>query len=512
MVFKFGLGGEQEPSLDDIHHQQGRRPSAVEAMEQKSKRKSVSDKLVTGASQITTRQSIIPVSLVTLLFFLWGFAYGLLDVLNSRFQVALNITQGQSSGLQGAYFGAYFIGPLTYSGWFVRRFGYRYTFMLGLSIYCVGALMFWPSAVKRSFGGFCGSMFIVGSGLSTLETSANPYIAVCGPPKWSEFRLELSQSFQAVGSVVAPVLASQVIFVHIGADGKSLESVQWVYLGIAAFVALLAVVFYFAPIPEITDADMADQAEMTTASTGYEDKPLSKQHTLFWGVAAQFSYVGAQVAIAGYFINYYVQARPDLPTITAQHQGANYYAIAQGLFAIGRFSAAGLMYFTKPRWILLLYQTLIMVFIILAIAVDSGHGTKANWGGLSMLMLVLFFESCVFPTIFTLSLRGLGRHTKRGASFLVSSVCGGAVIPAILGNVADKTGTRIAMVVPLSFFIIAWSFPIYLNLFKGKELDAYRESHVGTSEGAIDPDSRVASISFESSKSPFGAQTIESKV
>lgn len=90
----------------------------------------------------------------------------------------------------------------------MRKFGYRYTFILGLSIYCVGALMFWPSAVKRSFGGFCGSMFIVGSGLSTLETSANPYIAVCGPPKWSEFRLELSQSFQAVGSVVTPAMSS----------------------------------------------------------------------------------------------------------------------------------------------------------------------------------------------------------------------------------------------------------------------------------------------------------------
>ncbi|KAF2464312.1 L-fucose permease Glucose/galactose transporter-like protein [Lindgomyces ingoldianus] len=491
----FGLGGGQEPSLDEIHQQQERRPSATEAIAVNRRRKSVSDRQITGASQITTRQSIVPVSLVTTLFFLWGFAYGLLDVLNSRFQVALHITQGESSGLQAAYFGAYFIGPLTYSGWFVRKFGYRYTFILGLSIYCVGALMFWPSAVKRSFGGFCGSMFIVGSGLSTLETSANPYIAVCGPPKWSEFRLELSQSFQAVGSVVAPVLASYVIFKDVGENGESLTSVQWVYLGIAGFVALLAVVFYFAPIPEITDADMADQAEMTTSATGYQDKPLKKQYTLFWGVVAQFSYVGAQVGIAGYFINFYTQARPDEPTIVAQKQGANFYAIAQGLFAIGRFSAAGLMYITKPRLVLLAYQTLIMVFIVAAIAVDSGHGVNANWGGLSMLMIVLFFESCIFPTIFTLSLRGLGRHTKRGASFLVASVCGGAVVPAILGNVADKIGTRKAMVVPLAFFLIAWSFPIYLNVCKAKELDAYRESHVGIEEGAVDPDSRLASIS-----------------
>ncbi|OCK82504.1 MFS general substrate transporter [Lepidopterella palustris CBS 459.81] len=494
MVFKFGLGGGQEPSMSEVHEQQARRPSAAEAIALDTRRKSVNDKMVTGASQITMRQSIVPVTLVTLLFFLWGFAYGLLDVLNSRFQVALHITQGQSSGLQGAYFGAYFIGPLTYSGWFVRKFGYRYTFMLGLGIYCVGALMFWPSAVKRSFGGFCGSMFIVGSGLSTLETSANPYIAVCGPPKWSEFRLELSQSFQAVGSVVAPVLASYVIFKNVGKNGESLTSVQWVYLGIAIFVGLLAIVFYFAPIPEVTDADMADQAEMTTATTGYQDKPLSKQFTLFWGVAAQFSYVGAQVGIAGYFINYYTQARPDELITVAQHQGSNFYAIAQALFAIGRFSAAGLMYVTKPRYILLAYQTLIMVFIIGAIAIDSGHGVKANWGGLSMLMLVLFFESCIFPTIFTLSLRGLGRHTKRGASFLVASVSGGAVVPAILGNVADRIGTRKAMVVPLAFFLIAWSFPIYLNVAKGKELDAYRESHVGLQEDTVDEDNRLGSV------------------
>lgn len=352
--------------------------------------------------------------------------------------------------------------------------------------------MFWPSAVKRSFGGFCGSMFIVGSGLSTLETAANPYIAVCGPPRWSEFRLELSQSFQAVGSVVAPVLASFVIFKNVGEDGKSLESVQYVYLGIAAFVGILAVVFYFAPIPEITDADMADQAEMTTAATGFVDKPMKKQYTLFWGVAAQFSYVGAQVGIAGYFINFYTQARPDIPLTKAQHQGANFYAIAQSLFAIGRFSAAGLMYVTKPRFVLLAYQTAIMIFIAAAIGTDTGNGTRANWGGLSMLMIVLFFESCIFPTIFTLSLRGLGRHTKRGASFLVASICGGAVVPAILGNVADRVGTRHAMVVPLAFFLIAWSFPIYLNVYKGKELDAYTASHVGVEPGAVDADSSVA--------------------
>ena len=370
--------------------------------------------------------------------------------------------------------------------------------MLGLAIYCVGALMFWPSAVKHSFAGFCGSMFIVGSGLSTLEIAANPYIAICGPPRFSEFRLELSQSFQAIGTVVAPVLASHVIFKNVGEDGKDLRSVQYVYLGIAIFVGVLSVVFYFAPIPEITDADMADQAEMTTGETGYEDKPMRKQTSLWFGVAAQSAYVGAQCSIAGFFINYYIQARPDLERLgmpghnKAHKLGADMYAVAQALFTVGRFIAAGLMYITKPRWVLLAYQTAIMIFIACAIGVDTGKGVDPNWGGLACLMLVLFFESCIFPTIFSLSLRGLGRHTKRGASYLIASIGSGAVAPAILGNVADRTGTRIAMVVPLSFFIVAWAFPIYLNVFRAKQLDAYTQSTVGLTAGQVDFDSLVA--------------------
>ncbi|KAL6711643.1 hypothetical protein ACN47E_004577 [Coniothyrium glycines] len=133
-------------------------------------------------------------------------------------------------------------------------------------------------------------------------------------------------------------------------------------------------------------------------------------------------------------------------------------------------------------------------------ATATGGATRPNWGGLSMLMIVLFFESCIFPIIFALTLRGLGRHTKRGASFLVSSVCGGAVGPVILGNVADRIGTRHAMCIPLIFFAIAWSYPIYLNVCKGKSLDAYTESHVGSTDGAVDQDSIVASKDVEASR------------
>lgn len=456
--------GHNEPEIADVLAQSGRRPSAAEAMANQH-RKSVANKGLTGASALTVKQSIFPISLVTVLFFLWGFAYGLLDVLNAKFQTSLNITAAKAGGLQASYFGAYLIGPLTYSGWLVRRFGYRWTFIAGLCIYGVGALMFWPSAVYKAFPGFCGSLFIVGSGLSTLETSANPFIATCGPPRLSEFRLELSQSFQAIGSVAAPLLASRVFFKN--THSTDLSHVQWTYVGIAAFVFLLAVVFFFSPIPEVTDADMALQAEQCADLTGYQEKPLSKQYKLFFGVAAQFCYVGAQVGVASQFIRY-AQESAHLTEAAASDR----YAIGQALFAIGRFAAAGAFMFVKPRLVLLVFMTAIMVFIAAAI---GAYGEA----GVAMLSLVLFFESCIFPTIFTLSIRGLGRHTKRGSSWIVASVCGGALFPSLTGLAADSMGYHKAMVVPLCGFFVSFVFPIYLNTVCKKELDGFRETKIG---------------------------------
>lgn len=205
-----------------------------------------------------------------------------------------------------------------------------------------------------------------------METAANPYIAVCGPPRLSEFRLELSQSVQAVGSVIAPLLAARVFFNNVNADGKDtdLKNLQWTYLGIACFVFCLAVVFYFAPIPEITDGDMALQAEQSSDLTGYtSEKPLRKQTKLFFGVAAQFCYVAGQVAVASQFIKYAQESAGLLPAAASDR-----YAIGQSLFAIGRFAAAGLMLVMKPRWILMIFLTGVMIFTACAIGVKGEGG------------------------------------------------------------------------------------------------------------------------------------------
>ncbi|KAL4965478.1 major facilitator superfamily domain-containing protein [Aspergillus stella-maris] len=439
----------------------------------------VRDDTLTSAVNLTLRQSLLPNALVTILFFLWGFAYGLLDVLNSHFQSTLNITASKSSGLQASYFGAYFVCPLTVSGWLVRRFGFRVTFMTGLATLTVGCLLFWPSGVKKSFGGFCGSMFVVGAGLSTLETAADPFLSICGPPRYSEIRLNFAQAVQGVGTFVAPLLASRVFFANTVDTDQGLENVQWVYLGVAGFVALLIILFFLAPFPEITDADQhALEGMISEHGHGADEKPLRKQYTLFMGVWSQFCYIGGQVALAGYFINFCLEAGYD------SAMSSDLLAVAQGLYAFNRFLATGLMMMKafKPRYMLAAYLGLCIVFSIAAMN-TSGAASVA------LAILVFCFESCCFATIFTLALRGLGRHTKTGGSFLVAAISGGTVFPPMMGAIVDSKNAHLAMVIPMMGYILAFIFPVYVNVFKRDVMDAHRNTdinvdvHVGDLKG-----------------------------
>ncbi|TFK99837.1 major facilitator superfamily domain-containing protein [Pterulicium gracile] len=421
------------------------------------------DDRTTSAAKITLRQSIYPLALVTILF-----AYGLLDVLNKHFQNTLNITRSRSAGLQAAYFGAYPVASLTYAGWVLRKFGYRATFIMGLVMYGVGALLFWPSAHYRSFGGFCGATFVIGSGLGTLETAANPYLAVCGPPKYSEIRLNIAQALNGVGTVVGPVLASYVFFKDVNDD--DLTNVQYVYLAIALFVFILAVVFLYSNIPEITDADMQQQADDSGNYTEHQDKSIWQHKLLWWAVAAQFCYVGAQVGVASSFVNYATEVSGK-----SASDGASFFAVAQGLFTIGRFSGSFLMKFIRPRKVFLVYFTMVIVFSAASI------GARGD-AGLAMMMLVLFFESICFPTIFTLGLRGLGRHTKKGASYIVASLIGAAIVPPILLATADYfDDTGRAQFINTIFFVVGVTFAFGVNFHKGTKalVDGFSDSKVG---------------------------------
>ncbi|RDW75813.1 MFS general substrate transporter-32 [Coleophoma crateriformis] len=354
-------------------------------------------------------------------------------------------------------------------------------FIWGLCLYGVGALVAWPCIVYRSFGGFCAAIFIIGNGLGSLETAANPYITVCGPPRYSEIRINISQAFNGIGTVVAPVLGSYVFFLKTGDDAKALRNVQWVYLAIAIFVFLLAVVFFFANIPEITDADMEYQATETHA--GLSVKPFRKQYRLFHAAFAQFCYTGAQVAIASYFINYVVQTRPNTDSALA----AKFLAGAQGTFALGRFVGVGLMKFIKARYVFLVYLTCCIIFIAPSI-------TQRGNIGMSMLYLTLFFESICFPTIVALGMRGLGKYSKKGSGYIVAGVSGGACVPPLLGAAADANNHNVAlaMVVPLMFFVAAESYAIAVNFVPAYRdvADKFATAEIGLRDvGTVDEES-----------------------
>jgi FHS family L-fucose permease-like MFS transporter len=301
------------------------------------------------------------------------------------------------------------------------------------------------------------------------STTNFPRDTVCGPPKFSEVRINLAQAFNGIGTVIAPVLGSYVFFNF--DELTALRNVQWVYLAIACFVFLLAGVFYLSSIPEITDADMAFQAAETHA--GEDDLPFRKQYRLFHAAFAQFCYTGSQVAIASYFINYVTETRPG----TSSALGSQFLAGSQAGFAVGRFAGAAMMHFVKPRKVFLGFLTLCIVFSAPAI-------TQRGDTGLAMLYVVMLFESICFPTIVALGMRGLGRHTKRGSGWIVAGVFGGACVPPLMGAAADAHGTGLAMVVPLCFFVASWTYALAVNFWPWyrNTVDAFSTTEVGVRE------------------------------
>lgn len=227
---------------------------------------------------------------------------------------------------------------------------------------------------------------------------------------------------------------------------------------------------------------MAFQAEETHA--GSDVKPFWKQYRLFHAAFAQFCYTGAQVAIAGYFINYVTETRPG----TNSSLGAKFLAGAQGAFAMGRFTGVGLMKFIRPRWVFLGYLTMCIVFI--APAITQRHNT-----GMAMLYITLFFESICFPTIVALGMRGLGKHTKRGSGLIVGGVCGGAVVPPILGATADAYSTATAMLVPMCFFVAAWSYALCVNFVPSYVIpaDKFSTAKIGLRERGMNDEEKNSS-------------------
>ena len=390
------------------------------------------------------RSYTIPIILVTSLFFLWGLAYGLLDVLNKHFQETLNITKVRSTLLQAAYFGAYFLIALP-AGNFMEKVGYKKGIITGLLLYATGAMLFYPAAENESFTFFLLALFVLASGLAFLETAANPYITVLGDPATSEFRLNLAQSFNGVGSFLGPIIGGALFFGDKAAAGSgALDTVKYVYIGIAAIVLLVALLFFRTPMPEVKEEELVvDRGE-------HVGKKLF-QHTHFvWAIVAQFFYVAAQVGIAALFINYCTEKKVGIDNEYAA------YLLSGSLilFTIGRFIGTALMKFIAPNKILALYA---LINVLLCFVVIIVPGIVSVYS----LMAIFFFESIMFPTIFALGVKNLGAYTKKGASYIIMSIVGGALVPVGMGALAQSYSTPFSYVIPLVCFVVVFVFGVY---------------------------------------------------
>lgn len=401
---------------------------------------------------MNNRNYTLPIILVTSLFFLWGLAYGLLDVLNKHFQDTLNITKERSTLIQAAYFGAYFSIALP-AGYLMQRAGYRKGIITGLLLSATGAILIYPAAQNESFPFFLLALFVLASGLTFLETAANPYITVLGKPETSEFRLNLAQSFNGVGSFLGPLIGGALFFGSKTTRGASqLDTVKYVYIAIACVLLLVALLFFKTPMPEVKEEELViDERE-------HAGKKLFQHSHFVWAIIAQFFYVAAQVGIAALFINYCTEKNVGI-----NNEYASYLLSASlVLFTIGRFVGTGLMKFIAPNKLL---ATFAIINICLCVVVIAAPGIASVYS----LMAVFFFESIMFPTIFALGVKNLGVYTKKGASYIIMSIVGGALVPVLMGSLAQSHSTPFSYIVPLICFIMVFIFAIYGYKIKGNE-------------------------------------------
>ncbi|KAI0473018.1 major facilitator superfamily domain-containing protein [Xylariaceae sp. FL0804] len=465
----------------------------------------------------TTRDSFRYCGIVTILFVLWGFSYGLLNVLSSVVSAISGMTVPETLGLTSIYFGGgYFFGPLLVGEWILRRDehrrlekradrhteddkigGFKSTFMLGLCIYGIGTIMFWPSAVLASFAGFMICNFVVGFGLGVLETAANPFLVLCGPLDYAEMRLLLAQAVQAVATVVSGLLAQKVFFVNLSARGyqgsMTLIDVQWTYLAITLFCVALALFFYYMPLPEVTDAEM----ENSTRYLPVDPKKRCfgglqlRTWTLVLAVLAQWSYVAGQESMSIFFRNILLPARSHRNRVTIWAHATDrasaasevaaterpegltlsipdYLLVAHTAFAVSRFLAAYLAYLSpthpkvpQPRTVLNICTGFSILFGALVAAVRPSNPNVV----FVPIVLFYFFEGPMYPLIFALGLRGQGKRTKRAAAYITMGCSGPAFWPFVMYAIHRRGGSyRTAFIIVPSLLVIAGLFSLFLDL------------------------------------------------
>ena len=386
---------------------------------------------------------LLPFILITTLFFLWGFAHSILDVLNKHFQESMHISKAESALVQAVVYGGYFLMAIP-AGKIIRRFGYRTGVMTGLVLYGIGALLFIPGGRLLSFPFFLFSLFIIGCGLTCLETAANPYVTVLGSPSGAERRINLSQSFNGLGWIFGPLVGGLFLF----ADGDSNGNISTPYTIIGVVVLCVAIVFSRIHLPEV-DEDTQD-------NTPQQDTPsatsLWSHRNFIYGLAALFLYVAAQTGINSFFINYVTE---NASISNAQASLLLSFG-GMGLFMFGRMGGSWIMSRIKAERVLLACS---LGAIVAMCVLLTGAGTL----GVAAFFLCYLSESIMFPTIFALSLRGLGHYTKQASSYLIMSIVGGAIAPLLMGLIADRTSMSAAFAIPFACFVCIAAYSAWLT-------------------------------------------------
>jgi len=394
---------------------------------------------------------MLPFVLVTALFFLWGVPNNLNDILIRQFMKSFEITRLEAGLVQSAFYLGYFVLAIP-AGLMMRRAGYKAGIITGLCLYGLGCFLFWPAAIVAKYWLFLMALFVIASGLAFLETAASPFIAQLGAPENSAQRLNLAQAFNPLGSISAVLVGSRFIFSGIELKPDQIATLQaqhqyQAYLQsetlrvIVPYIVLGAVVLFWAvliartPFPH-TGLDYSRATIERNAS-----RPVWVRRHFILAVVAQFLYVGAQVGSWSYLITY-VQTYTGSPERVAGF----WLTGALAAFTLGRFVATALLRFIPAPRLLAIYAVINAAVIMVAI-------TRPGWLGVSCLVVVSFFMSMMFPTIFALGIKGLGTHTKTGGSLIVMSIIGGAALTPLMGKIADLSGIAMAYSVPAACFL-----------------------------------------------------------
>ncbi|HET8934141.1 MAG TPA: sugar MFS transporter [Polyangiales bacterium] len=383
---------------------------------------------------------------LTSLFFMWGLITSLNDILVPHLKAIFTLSYVQAMLIQFCFFGAYFVASIP-AGYLVERIGYRRGIIIGLVTAGIGCIGFYPAASLRAYPLFLAALFVLACGITLLQVAANPYVSALGPSETSASRLNLTQAFNSLGTTLGPLLGAALIL-GLGNAASEVETVQGPYLGLAATLCLIAVVFSRFKLPVVSADAGSDDPDAVSGS-------LWQQRHLVLGVVSIFLYVGAEVAIGSFLVNY--MNEPEIAGLPESAAG-RYLSFYWGGAMVGRFIGSALLQKQKPGRVLAFNAACAVLLLLMAMFTS---GAFAMWSVLA----VGLFNSIMFPTIFTLAIERLGKRTGEGSGALCMAIVGGALIPVLMGYSADRIGVHHSFYVPA----ICYAYIVYYGL-KGSEI------------------------------------------